>query len=351
MAKNLYLYIVLFWLSAIQVDGQDIHFSHIHASPISLNPAMTGMFDDGNVRFIANSRMQWNNFTKGYKTVAGSVDAKLFQLDPSSILGGGMQLYSDKAGDLGFSTNSASLNLSVLKALNRQATNYISFGMQGAMYTNRFDISKMRGYGVDQLVLDGLESKVNYWDISAGLAWYYAIDPHNYYYLGISVFHINQPEVSFVGREANDPQFDWSSTGKILYRRKVIHGGGQFRLAKYTTALPSFIFMDQGPHQEIKVGSFFKFMKDKSFKRSSKSFYLGAWIRWYLEKDLVGTDAIDVSFRYDHNRTILTLSFDINISSLNRATFGYGGPEFSIIKILGDNKPSHKSNRVKCPAM
>lgn len=350
MTKIFYITFI-FSFAFISIQAQDIHFSHIHASPILLNPAMTGMFDGGDVRLIANSRVQWENFTNGYKTVAASIDSKIFQLDESSVLSGGIQMFSDKAGDLGFSTTSASMNLAVTKAFDRRGNNALSLGLQGAMYTNKFDVSKMKGHEMDLLVMNGMPSKINYWDISAGLAWNYTIDRNNYYYIGASLFHINQPNVSFSGFEARDPNYDMESTGKILFRKKVIHGGGQFRLAKYTTALPSVIWMDQGPHQEFKAGSFFKFMKDRSFKKSSKAFYMGAWLRWYVEKDIAGVDALDLSFRYDHNQTIITISFDMNISTLKRASNGFGGPEFSIIQIIGSKKTRFKSNRVKCPAM
>ena len=39
-------------------EGQDIHFSHIHASPMFLNPAMTGLINH-DFRFISNIKSQW----------------------------------------------------------------------------------------------------------------------------------------------------------------------------------------------------------------------------------------------------------------------------------------------------
>lgn len=352
MTKKLQLvYSIYFTLASVSLMGQDIHFSHIHASPLTLNPAMTGVFNDGDIRFIVNSRLQWQNFTNGYKTVAASTDIKLFQLDNTSVFSGGLQVASDRAGDLGFSTSIASMNIAVLKGLDKAGRNHISLGMQGGYYQNKFDISKMRGYGTDQLVLDGLEANTGYWDYSIGLAWYNTIDAHNYFYLGASMFHINNPVVGFTELENYDFSFDEEDTGKVLYRRKVIHGGGMFRLAQYMTALPSFIWMDQGPHQQIKMGSFVKFKQSRSFKKSDKALYLGAWVRWYIENDVFGTDALDLSFRYDIKRTIFTFSFDINVSSLSRASRYFGGPEFSVIQVLGGPNTRMSPNKVKCPIL
>ena len=50
-------------LMTLVLKAQDVHFSHIHASPTIMNPAMTGLFD-GDLRLILNYRSQWNNFTK-----------------------------------------------------------------------------------------------------------------------------------------------------------------------------------------------------------------------------------------------------------------------------------------------
>ena len=314
---------------------------------------MTGLFDGGNIRFIANSRVQWETFTNGYKTLAGSLDAKAMQLNSNTILGGGLMVSADKAGDLGFQTTSAGLSLSVIRSLDRQARNLVSFGFQSNYYSNRLDYSKMVGHEVDRMVLDGAPDNIQYFDVSAGLGWFYTISRDNYYYLGASVFHLNQPEVSFFGQRDEYQDFEAADVrGKLLYRKIVLHGGAQFSMAKNITALPSFIFMDQGPHREIKMGSFVKFNPSKASRnRTPTAFYLGGWIRYYVDQDIAGVDAIDLSLRFDYKQTTVTFSFDFNVSSLSRASLGLGGPELSFIQILDADFPKRKNSRVKCPVL
>jgi len=346
MRINLYLFFLFFSFS---VSAQDIHFAHIHASPTILNPAMTGLINNGNVRFIANARSQWQSVTNAYKTVAGSVDGKLAGLGDNNFLGGGLQLMGDKAGDLGFSKMSAGLTMSVLKALDGQGNNYISFGLRGSLYNYRLDYSKMVGFDSEPLVDAGAPNSFSFLDVSAGLAWYYNFNKHSTVYLGGAYFHINNPNTSFFNRTESEESQEYYGYDK-LYRKIVLHGGGNIRLGKYVTALPSFIFMDQGPHQEINMGSFVKFLKSSSMKETNSAFYIGAWFRYYAEGDVGGTDALIAAVRMDINQTYLTFSFDFNLSSLTVASNGAGGPEISIVQILSVPKDKRKNSRVKCPA-
>ena len=120
------------------LNAQDIHLSHIHASPTVLNPSLNGLFR-GDTRLIANARTQWTGITNGYKTIVASVDRKLFTMRNSDLVGGGLQLYSDVAGDLGFRTTSAGLSLSMLKSLDGSGSNYVSFGIQNSFVSNSVD--------------------------------------------------------------------------------------------------------------------------------------------------------------------------------------------------------------------
>lgn len=74
--KKIYI-LILFIGWIIAVKGQDIHFSQFYASPLTLNPANTGLFN-GNIRGVLNYRNQWNSFAP-FNTYAGSVDMNFGQ--------------------------------------------------------------------------------------------------------------------------------------------------------------------------------------------------------------------------------------------------------------------------------
>ena len=336
-----YGFACLFAIFTSHLSAQDIHLSHIHASPIVLNPAMTGLFT-GKTRLIGNAKSQWNSITNGYKTAVGSIDTKLWEFRNADMVAGGLQIASDHAGDLDFTTTQFGLSLSVLKSLTGKGDNYVSFGLQNSFVSNRVDYSKIVAFDSEPSVDGGTTNKVRYWDLSAGLAWFYSIDRFNSFYLGGSLFHINQPDVSFY--EDGD-----NSEGLKLYRKWVIHGGADFKVSKKIFAKPSFIFKDQGPHREITLGTFLKYKTLKSYRsKAPSSIYFGAWLRWYAEKNYFGTDAIILAARADYNNTYFTFTFDVNISSLTKVSIGRGGPEFSVVHIL-EPKGRRQPTKVRCP--
>lgn len=331
-----------------KIYAQDIHFAHIHASPTYLNPAMTGMIDGGIIRFIANGRSQWNAFTNGYKTAAGSVDMKLIN-EKATIVGGGLQLSADVAGDLDFSTKQAALSFSVIKSFDRKSTHLFSVGVQSAFVSQSVDYSKMKGFETEPLVFEGAPGNINYWDLSAGMSWHYNLDRNNSMYLGVGYAHFNGADVSFSSRiAAHDRRYEYDI--KSLYTKYTIHGGAALRMSRFVTSMPSFMIFDQGPHREINLGTFVKFNKSIAFTKSDYAFYIGAWYRWYAEKDLIGGDAMIVSLRADVFKTYFTVSYDVNLSTLTRASGGAGGPEISIVHILDIPEYGRKHAKVKCPA-
>ncbi|MEL6924132.1 MAG: PorP/SprF family type IX secretion system membrane protein [Bacteroidota bacterium] len=343
MKRPLLALLMLVSAAMQHLSAQDIHWAHIHASPVYLNPAMTGLFE-GDTRFIGNVRSQWNAFTKGYKTSMGSVDTKLKAIRGRDILAGGFQVFSDEAGDLDFSTKSTSFSLSYLKAFDDKGKNFISVGLTNSFMANTVDFSKIVAFDRIDGIDERTPNNIRYWSISSGIAWFHGFNKYNMMYFGASLFHLNNPVVSFVERDTPERE-------NLLYRKLVLHGGGTFRLTRSIAIKPSFIFMDQGPHQEITVGTFFRYASRLSKRGKSKSkAYIGAWLRGSLEKDYRSLDALIVSLGLDYKKTSLTFSYDLNISTLNRVSAGRGGPELSIIHIISSEKTRRKPGKVKCPA-
>ena len=329
------------------VSAQDIHLSHIHASPTFLNPAMTGLFNQ-DLRLIANYRSQWNSFTNGYRTFVASADMKAYRgVGLRDEIGLGIQLMADKAGDLDFSHTSAALSMSYLKALNDDGSHFISTGLQIGMIQNRLNLEDLRVFDEDPaLISESFNNRINYLDISAGMGWFAPIGLRNdNVYVGFSMYHINRAFVSFFDNENNQ-----SEESLYLFEKYTLHGGATIRVNKFSTLKPSFIFHDQGPHREFNVGTFFKMMKEyKTYIRPEYAIYFGAWFRWSNKSGEFNRDAIIGSIRYDYKDYIASFSFDINVSSLSRASRFLGGPELSLIKLFDFDRPERRRTRVKCP--
>ncbi|HFC00967.1 MAG TPA: type IX secretion system membrane protein PorP/SprF, partial [Phaeodactylibacter sp.] len=259
------------------------------------------------------------------------------------FIGGGLQLYKDVAGDLDFTTTYGALTFSVLKALDAKGTHFISFGLQSSYMSNRVNYNNIIALDNEPLIENGVTDKIRFWDVSAGLGWFYALSKDNVIYLGAAMSHINEPRVSFF----EDGQ---GETGVLKYRNYIIHGGADIRINNDMSLKPNFVFKDQGPHREIFLGTFWKYKKLKSSMRQPASLYFGAWIRWYLEQDIRGTDAFIFAIRFDYKKTYVTFSFDTNVSTLRKVSAGNGGPELSVIKIFSYKKERRRSQKVVCPA-
>lgn len=330
-------------------NAQDIHFSHIHASPLNLNPALTGVFD-GDARIIANYRNQWRSATADYKTFMASTDLNLRGFNKNSIFGMGAQVSSDVAGDLNFNTTSTSISFSAMQAFDRDGSHILAGGFQFGYVSNRFDASQIISFDEEPLALDET-NRNGYSDMSAGLLWFKRLQRGQYVYMGGALYHLNNPNVSF----SNE-----TTQNNTLYRRSVLHGGANFALNDFYTIQPNFIFMKQGPHQQLTLGSFVKYQNPIRKKETYASLMLGGWIRSFNLEDRLGADAIVTAIRIDIAQMIFTFTYDINISSLARATSGRGGPEFSLVYLIGSElhnkaasdkreKPGRKKKKVKCP--
>ncbi len=345
--KAKYLFVGLLFIGTFlpPMKSQDIHLSHIHASPTYLNPAMTGLFN-ADMRFIGNYKSQWQTFTNGYRTFVGSADMKLnkgFGLQDD--VGVGFQVISDQAGDLDFNTFSATLSASYLKALNAYGDHFISLGLQTGIIQNRLDITKIRVFDEDPYVQNAdFLSQISYFDLSLGMAWFAPLRGGNFFYLGGSIFHLNRALVSFM-KDAPDYQ-----GGSFLIPKYVAHGGAEFKLSKFATLKPSFIFLDQHPHRELNMGTFLKITRDtRDYLRPEYAVYAGFWYRWSIKDGVFNRDAIIATLRYDFRQTVFSFSFDLNISELAKASRGFGGPELSVMHYIDTYRTQRKRSKVKCP--
>ena len=99
--------------------AQDIHFSQFTASPSTLNPGATGAFN-GEFRVVGNIREQWKN-VGDFSTYAGSFDMPIVQdVITDGSLAFGVNFYSDKSGDLDFSTTLANLSVAANKSIDNK---------------------------------------------------------------------------------------------------------------------------------------------------------------------------------------------------------------------------------------
>lgn len=325
-----YLFAILFTLGA---KAQDPHFSQFFASPLTLNPAFTGKFD-GKWRLAANHRDQWPSIPKAYVTTSASVDFPILasKIPEGDVFGIGISGVSDASADNALKLNYGSLSMSYHRALDEDGYNTIGAGFQATYSSMTIDVNKLTFE--DQLTQNGFTQPTNdiltngnnqnYFDMNAGLLYSGSSNGENNYYLGVSMYHINRPRVSFKDK-------NWYLSGRV-----TLHGGGTFPVSDVVAVNASIIHQMQNKASETILGGALALNANPG-EVNPTSLYIGSWYRF--------NDAVIPYLGIEFAGLRIGASYDINTSSLKAATASRGGSEISIIYIK--RKPESKG--IPCP--
>jgi type IX secretion system PorP/SprF family membrane protein len=332
MKKGL-IFILLVVLN-LGARSQDVHFSHFFSMPIFHNPAFTG-YMKGDVRAAADFKLQYEGFGDGfgnaYRTTAAAVDFGLLRKQTNgSTLGVGATFVNDKAGDLGLSTNSAGLAVSYVLALDQDRSNYLGVGFHGTFNQRSIDFTNAIFPDVAETDFLG---NYKYFNLSAGLLWFFEPNEDINFYLGAALHNIFTPNVSFEAGVNED-----------LDRRITAQLGSSFNLSKRFSLVPSVIFQKQGPSQELVLGTFFKYKFGGGFQPTDETnVQLGLFYRF--------ADAIVPVARVDYKAVSFIFSYDVNISKLTPASNLNGGPEVSLVYQGRIFPESSKYSKLRCPIL
>jgi hypothetical protein len=97
--KRLLLTVTIYGTLASKALAQDPNFSQFFASPLTLNPAMTGKFD-GVYRVAGNYRNQWPTIYNAFTTYTASFDMGILKdrIPEYDQFGVGILGFADQAG-------------------------------------------------------------------------------------------------------------------------------------------------------------------------------------------------------------------------------------------------------------
>ncbi len=299
--------------------GQDIRFSQFYAAPLSLNPALTGLFN-GDHRFVGNYRSQWKNANADFITTAFSYDSDLLGINPTNhLIGTGIMVFNDKAGfSSGINTFDIALTGSYHLPVGENAT--IAMGLQ----TNFVQKSTFGDFKFPNSWVDGLgyeqdangdaitTGTINSLDVNTGAFFYmFPGGGESSIFLGLSSFHLVAHKESFI-----------PSIGNSIGRRIVGHGGTRITTKKEINFVPNFLYMRQGRAEELNLG----FSVEFEFPSIKSAVAVGFWTR--------ARDAVIPNIAFDFNNIHLGLSYDFNLSELQTSSDKRGGFELSLQYIL-----------------
>jgi type IX secretion system PorP/SprF family membrane protein len=317
--------------------AQDPNFSQFFASPITLNPALTGKFD-GVYRFAANYRNQWPTINNAYTTATASFDMGILKdrIPDYDQFGIGIMGFTDRAGQGGILTNNyLGVSLAYHKALDENGYHQIGAGFQGTYVNKRLDVSSLKfqdqltplGFtGVTSEVFDQRQVNLSYFDLNAGFIYNGTSNGYNNYYVGASMYHINRPKESFQGGDF------------VLNPRVTIQAGGKIPVGTYNYLHVAGNHSVQAKAHNTMIGGAFS-LNVNNEDENPTNVYLGSWYRF--------NDALIPYLGLEFGEWRLGASYDVNTSSLKAASNSRGGVEISVIFIKRPVDPNAK--KLNCP--
>lgn len=330
------LLLSLCFLSALLFSqAQDPNFSQFFASPLTLNPALTGKFD-GVFRVAGNYRNQWPTINNAFTTATISVDAGILRnsIPEYDQFGVGIMAFTDKSGNGVLQNNFLALSTAYHKALDENGFHQIGLGFQGTYVNKRLDIaslkfeSMLRADGFTGLMDESFSSnqiKLSYFDMNLGLL-YNGTDGSNNYYFGASMYHVNRPKETF--KEGN----------YLLEPRLTLQAGGMLPIGEFNAIHFSANHSRQANATNTVVGGAYAINVSQDAS-SPTNLYLGSWYRF--------GDAIIPYVGLEFGDFQLGASYDVNTSSLKPASNMRGGAEISLIYIKKHSDPNVK--KLNCP--
>ena len=317
-------------------NAQDPNFSQFFASPLTLNPALTGKFD-GVYRIAGNFRNQWPTILNAYETKTASIDFGILKNRLADVdkLGVGILGVTDRAGDGVLVTNYAGASVAFHKGLDENGYHQIGAGFQTTYVNKRLDVTKVTfgdqltplGFtGVTNEIFTNKQVNVSYVDVNAGVLYNGSTNGYNNFYIGASMYHINRPKETFKGGEY------------LLSARTTIQAGGKIPVGPYNYLHFSANHSMQAKAHNTVVGGAFSLNVNQN-EENPTNVYLGAWYR-------LGDAAIPY-VGLEFNGLLIGATYDVNTSSLKTASNLRGGIELSLIFIKKPSDPDAK--KLNCP--
>lgn len=327
----------------IQTSAQDTQFSQAYASPLSLNPALTGFFDGG-YRMNVNYRSQWRSTVENQlKTSAfgGELNFENNGLGNSKfpdMFGLGILFYSDRVSVFDLNTNQISVSLAYHKSLSRKRMQYISVGANFGVQQrniNYEDLSFQDQFnGINAFDLASAErlpgNNFGRADMSIGLNYTYKPSKNASVFAGASWQHFLEPENSFY----QDVLF--VSSGQVIsdtYHSKLVgHLSMDLMMSEVMSFIPRVIVTTQGSHQQMYIGPMFEY---RLLRSEGTSLQFGMMAKAVNDIDKTTLNQAIVILGIQFNELAFGFSYDANLRNFTDGINKPSSFEFSI-RYTGD---------------
>lgn len=330
MKKIILLLLSVFIINSSAV-AQDQDFSQFYASPITLNPALTGAFE-GNFRVSFIYRDQWRSvLDEPVTTFSTAADFRFHVWKDRSknkdAAGFGVVFHKDSPG-ISFSTNQILLSGAFHKGLSPRGNQYLSLGFQLGIaqrntnyntldFNDQFNGTNGYTESTDEIFP---ENNFAYADYHVGINYSYAPARRPQIFAGAAISHINTPEVSFYYDEKDPDEFP----SNRLHRKYTAYVNLVVPIGDFIKVSPRSLAYLQGPHFSANAGANIRLSLNSI---NGTALHLGSWARVAgNEQKNVFADAVVFLTGIEYQNFLLGLSYDANLSDLantanRRSTF------------------------------
>lgn len=295
MKRKLYSLFILMSGYYWHLAAQDFHFSQFYASPMSLNPALTGKFN-GDMRLGGIYRVQWSHVNTSsflYQTPSFSADFNLFRRK----LGLGLILLNDQTNNKTFNTLEGGLSASY-KIITEKFG--ISFGLQGWYSQNYFDYNKVsHSFRQTEPTASDLLRR---FDFNAGIFTDYKLENGNVIYGGIAAYHLLRPTDRFSAATIQNATLPMKITAQL---------GADMIINDKLNIIPGLMYARQSSASQINTGATLAYYLRRE-EDNDMILYAGLWSRWNEFK----SQAIIPKIGYEIKKIRITAAYDMVTNSL-----------------------------------
>lgn len=340
------LLFVLLLAGSGALAAQDLHFTQFYASPLLLNPAMTGLFD-GKYRLSAIYRNQWQGPFRGdaFKSFSTGLDVRFPIKRKEDFFSGGLVFYSDRVGKGNFNTTQIALSGAFYKSLDYYGKNILGGGFQmgilqrnltyeGLTFDDQFNGTDGYSLGTNEVLPTNSLARG---DMAAGIYWQIDLGKRRAFYAGVSAHHLNRPDVSFVDLpEAPQNRLFLKTTYQIGARLPLNRNNGKNYL------LPRIVAYWQGPHLAINAGTNLRL---GITTYGDAAIHLGTWVRPVRDAESgFGLDALVFLAGFEYKGLNVGVSYDANLTD-----FSAPGPFRSAFELSLTYIGNYDEDAVACP--
>ncbi len=309
--KNILLLITLSLAGTPVLTAQDGLLSQYEMAPALLNPALTGMYEEGDFRMTSNVRTQWSSLATSFLTTGFAYD---IAMDRRYGFGAYMSNYNMAGAINTFQVGtSAAYNISEKNAKHTLSAGvnlgliYKKVNAQQMVWDAQYDGSYFNtDLPSGELIERGARLMP---EVSVGIA-YRSVNRNKTVnpFGNFALYHVTTPDESIL-RIMKTP----------MHIRYSVNAGARIEIVEQVFLTPTGLYWRQGADQMIQTGV----IGEIAIPGSVYSAVVGTSYRWQ--------DAVIIQVGLKHKTAMYGFSYDVNTSSLQRYTNKNGAFEFSIM--------------------